>query len=96
MHLGTTTGSVVSVTGDEWVLTAGLETDDGRFLQSRILKTATFDVEKGLLVQIAATAAVIDLHYHLVLRCHSDDPALDPNPGHPPEFSYPERLLVEG
>jgi len=89
-------GAAMTVTGDEWALMAGDIENDGRLSATPIRRSATYDVERGLLVTLAATRAVIAEHYYLVLVCQSEDPTLDPDhpSGTPYDFSIPESFIV--
>jgi hypothetical protein len=90
-------GGTLAVSGARWVL--NLEwLDHAIYRSSRIARSASYDVQRGLLVTLAANAAGIgdDAYNDLVLVCQSQDPALNPNPpaGNPYDFSFPESYIV--
>jgi hypothetical protein len=90
-----TVGPLASITGDGWIVRSGIEGNQGEFLPGRLLRSGTFDVEKGLQVEVDMTLAVISLHFSLSLLLRYEDPDLNPIPGHPPDFSIPEDSLVK-
>jgi hypothetical protein len=94
-------GESVSVSGDEWTLT--MEWFDGsQFLPSRLRRSATYDVQAGLIVTLAADDGppeTADEDFNdLVLMLQSEDPDLNPIPpqGPPPDFTIPKGSLVPG
>jgi hypothetical protein len=90
-----TVGPLASITGDGWIMRSGIEGNNGEFLPGRLLRSGTFDVEKGLQLEVDMTLAVISLHFSVRLLLRSEDPDLNPIPGHPPDFTIPEDSLVE-
>jgi hypothetical protein len=88
-------GETVAVTGEEWVMTVGLQAFDGELLTGSLLRTATCDVERGLLVRVSATVVTGFEFVALRLELQCQDPAVNPPPTHPPEFTFPGGLLVE-
>jgi hypothetical protein len=93
-------GQSVSVTGKEWFLTMDWR-DTGQFEPCRIRRSATYDVDEGLIVTLGADdgpLATADRDFDdLVLICQSQDPSLDPIPrGDPYDFTIPESVIVPG
>jgi hypothetical protein len=88
-------GETIGVAGDEWLLRVGLQALDGERLSGHLRRTATCDVERGLLIQIAATIVTGFEFVALRLELQCEDPAVNPPSTHPPEFSFPGDLLVE-
>jgi hypothetical protein len=64
---------------------------------SRIARSATYDVQGGLRVTLAAKRTPSEGDFtDLILVCRSEDPALDPLPpsGNPYDFSIPKDSIV--
>lgn len=93
-------GTGVNVEGDHWTVTMEWQ-DHAVFRASEIARTATFDVQRGLLVTLGADdlSGGGDRDFNdLILLLSSNDPELNPNPpsGNPYDFSYPESFLEPG
>jgi hypothetical protein len=94
-------GESVSVTGDEWVLSMDWRTT-GQFEPSRIRRSATYDVQNGLIITLGADdgpPATADEDFDdLIVVLQSEDPSLDPlRPGgNPYDFTIPEDIIIPG
>jgi hypothetical protein len=94
-----TPGTSIGVTGGEWTISADW-LDGNTFVHSAMLRTATYDVQDGLVVTLAADDSPPETADHdfndmiLILQC--EDPALDPlRPnGIPYDFTVPEGTIV--
>ena len=95
-------GDTLAVTGAEWrVGMEWLEPVHGDWHENELLRSATFDVERGTLVTLGGGRGTLPpaeaIWRDLVIVCESQDPDLNPDepPGGAPfEFSFPESFLV--
>jgi len=70
-------GQTVAVTGAEWALTVGSQAPGGPLLVGHLRRTATFDIERGLLVQIDGSVLSGFSVVGLTLELQSQDRAVD-------------------
>jgi hypothetical protein len=94
-------GQSIGVTGDEWTLTMDW-LDGNQFRPSRIRQSATYDVQKGLIVTLGADDGppeTADRDFNdMIVVLQSEDPSLDPltPSGNPYDFTIPEEIIVPG
>jgi hypothetical protein len=97
-----TVGDTLAVSGAKWhIRMEWFEHVNGDWIENDILRVATFDVQRGLLVTLGGGRGTpplaSEIWRDLVLVCQSEDPALNPDeppPGAPFEFSFPESFLT--
>lgn len=89
----------LSVSGTRWQLTMEWQIADFEIHPTRIARSATYDVHRGLRVILAGKnerGGSAEDFTDLILACESENPALDPlrPSGNPYDFSIPKDAIV--
>jgi hypothetical protein len=93
----TVTSTWTDVVGEEWTLTAEW-LDGSRFQPSRVMRSALFDVQNGLMVILRADAGPPPTGFGTSMLVHlqSQDESLNPlrPSGNPFDFTIPPEIVV--